>query len=36
MGNDYKRVTRTVTAKDVLDINMASGGGWAARLTPVK
>jgi alpha-glucosidase len=36
IGNDYKKLTRTVTSKDVLDINLASGGGWAARITPVK
>lgn len=30
-GTDYIRKVITVTAKDKLDIQMASGGGWAAR-----
>lgn len=30
-GTDYTAKTITVTAKDKLDIKMASGGGWAAR-----
>jgi len=30
-GTDYTSKTITVTAKDKLNIKMASGGGWAAR-----
>ena len=30
-GTDYTRKVITVTAKDKLNIQMASGGGWAAR-----
>lgn len=30
-GTDYTTKTITVTAKDKLNIKMASGGGWAAR-----
>ncbi|HEY4323196.1 MAG TPA: glycoside hydrolase family 97 protein [Mucilaginibacter sp.] len=30
-ASDYTSKTVTVTAKDKLNINMASGGGWAAR-----
>lgn len=30
-ATDYQRKTITVTAKDKLTVNMASGGGWAAR-----
>ena len=30
-GTDYTRKVITVTSKDHLDIQMASGGGWAAR-----
>ncbi len=31
-GNDYKKVTRTITKNDKLTIKLAPGGGWAARL----
>jgi alpha-glucosidase len=34
-GTDYTRKAITVTAKDHLDIKMASGGGWAARFEKV-
>jgi alpha-glucosidase len=30
-GTDYTRKVITITSKDHLDIQMASGGGWAAR-----
>lgn len=30
-ATDYKRVVRTVTAGDKLNIHMSSGGGWSAR-----
>lgn len=30
-ATDYKKTTITVTAKDKLNIKMASGGGWSAR-----
>jgi alpha-glucosidase len=33
-GGDYKKISRTVTAKDKLSVQLAPGGGWAARLTP--
>lgn len=32
-ATDYKKTTRTVTAADKLDIQMAPGGGWTARIT---
>jgi alpha-glucosidase len=31
-AGDYKKVSRTVTAKDKLQIQLAPGGGWAARI----
>jgi alpha-glucosidase len=30
-ATDYTRKVITVTAKDKLNVKMASGGGWAAR-----
>jgi alpha-glucosidase len=33
-AGDYKKIARTVTAKDNLSIQLAPGGGWAARLAP--
>jgi alpha-glucosidase len=35
-ATDYKKTTLTVTAKDKLNIKMASGGGWAARFEKIK
>ena len=32
-GEDFKRVSQRVTAKDSLTIQLAPGGGWVARLT---
>jgi len=32
LGNDYQKVTSTVTNKSKVTIKMASGGGWAARI----
>jgi alpha-glucosidase len=34
-GTDYTRKAITITAKDHLDIKMASGGGWAARFEKI-
>jgi alpha-glucosidase len=34
-GTDYTRKVITVTSKDHLDIQMASGGGWAARFEKI-
>lgn len=36
VGNDYVREIKTITAADKIQISMAPGGGWAARITPVK
>ena len=33
-GADYQKVSRTVTAQDKLDIQLAPGGGWAGWFTP--
>lgn len=33
-GTDYKKITQTVTSATVLEINMAPGGGWTARVIP--
>ena len=35
-ATDYRREMRTLKATDKLDIQMAPGGGWTARLTPKK
>jgi alpha-glucosidase len=34
-GTDYNKTVTTVTAKDKLNISMATGGGWAARFEKV-
>jgi alpha-glucosidase len=34
-GTDYKRTVVNLTSKDKLNIKLASGGGWAARLEKV-
>lgn len=34
-AEDFTRAERTVTSATKLDIRLAPGGGWAARLTPV-
>lgn len=34
MGNDYKATTRDVNRNTKLNISLASGGGWAARIYP--
>ncbi len=36
VGNDYTRTTRQVKAGDEIHVEMAPGGGRAARITPVK
>ncbi len=33
IGSDYKKVTSIVTSKSKVAIKMASGGGWAARIS---
>jgi alpha-glucosidase len=32
-GTDYKRIIRSISSDDRLDISLSAGGGWAARLT---
>jgi alpha-glucosidase len=34
MGHDYKKTTRNIDRTTKLRINLASGGGWAARIYP--
>ena len=34
-AEDYKKITMTVTSKNVLDMNMAPAGGFSARITPL-
>ena len=34
-AEDYSQTQRSVKAGDTLKINLASGGGWAAVITPV-
>jgi alpha-glucosidase len=33
-GSDYQRIRRDVDASTKLTVNLAPGGGWAARITP--
>ena len=35
-AEDYKRIEREFQSGDVLKLNLASGGGWVARITPVE
>jgi alpha-glucosidase len=35
-ARDYKRLTRRVTASEKLSVHLAEGGGWAARIEPVR
>ncbi|TAF77667.1 MAG: glycoside hydrolase family 97 protein [Bacteroidetes bacterium] len=35
-GNDYKKTTQTITKGEELTIEMASGGGFAIKLTPLE
>ena len=35
-AEDYKRIATEFTSGDVLRLNLASGGGWVARIVPVK
>ncbi|MBN1273965.1 MAG: glycoside hydrolase family 97 protein [Candidatus Aminicenantes bacterium] len=32
-GNDYKKCQKTVTSSDRLTLNLAPGGGWAAKIS---
>jgi len=32
-ASDYKKVVRKISATDKLTIKLATGGGWAARIT---
>jgi len=36
LGSDYKLVSSKVNNKSAVTIKLASGGGWAARLTPTR
>ena len=31
-GIDYKKVERTITKNDKIQVHLAAGGGWAARI----
>lgn len=35
-AQDYKRITKTVTKGDKINIKLASGGGWTAKFTPIQ
>lgn len=35
-ATDYKRESIRVTSDQKMNIHLASGGGWAARIYPVK
>ena len=34
-GNDYKKIQKTVTSADSFTIQLAQGGGWAARIEKI-
>jgi alpha-glucosidase len=34
-AEDYKKVVKEFQAGDVLNLNLASGGGWVARIIPL-
>lgn len=35
-ATDYKHITKTVSANDVLKANLAPGGGWTAKITEIR
>jgi alpha-glucosidase len=35
-GTDFKRTVKSITSTDKLSIHLSAGGGWAARVYPVK
>jgi alpha-glucosidase len=35
-AEDYKRIEREFTAGETLKLNLASGGGWVARISEIK
>jgi alpha-glucosidase len=35
-GSDYKKVSRDITASSKMNIHLAEGGGWVARIRPAK
>lgn len=35
-AEDYKKVVTEFTAGDIIKLNLASGGGWVARIIPIK
>lgn len=35
-AEDYKRVERDITSGETLKLELAKGGGWLARITPIK
>lgn len=35
-ASDYRMVMQDVTKKDEIKIHLAPGGGWVARVVPVK
>jgi alpha-glucosidase len=36
LAEDYKRSTLYIQQGDTIEINLVSGGGWVARVVPVK
>jgi alpha-glucosidase len=35
-ANDYRKTTKTIQSGEILKLKLAPGGGWVARITPVK
>jgi alpha-glucosidase len=35
-ADDYKQIVKDFKAGDILKLNLASGGGWVARITPAR
>jgi alpha-glucosidase len=35
-AEDYKKIERDIASGNILKLNLAAGGGWVARITPIK
>lgn len=35
-ANDYRKTTKTIQSGEILKLKLAPGGGWVARITPLK
>jgi len=35
-ATDYKKIEKDFLSGDILKLKLAAGGGWVARITPIK